>query len=332
EPPKPEPKPEPEPEPEPKPDIIPLPGNWGVTPPAMRAAFEKTEEAAGIPGLGRFLAIWSWGAFRAKKPPVGAEEAAAIAEANPQLCRLCHNDSASERAASLTALNRVIQPKPLGAYDKPWPKPADVEGWSDGSYGLFDVLAGAHAHAGYHDGHFAPLIDHPATILYRVDVQCYIAGVMVQRIINNPTLLVLVDDDPLQTWANVRACTSTPQGFIDLLKGKDSAIKPGSNLPIGTAVKRGQVIAAVGKYPKGSTMLHWEAWKLGTRKPRARWSEGKPRPADNYDPSDYLKRAMSSASSGDDAPPGGGGLAFALMLLTGIGVGVGVALRRRRNR
>lgn len=212
-----------DPEPEPEPEID--PGDlWGVTPPGLRQEFERTEEAAGIDGLGSFLAVWSWGAFRAKKAPVSLAEAAKIAAANPELCRKCHNTSAAERTQSKKALDRVVLPKSQGgAYEKPWPGVADYAGWTDGSYGLFDLLAGAQAHAGYGDGKFAPLIDYPATILFQVDVQCYIAGYIVFRIVNSPLYKVLVDDNPLETWSNIRAVTASPQGFVDLSQGKKTA-------------------------------------------------------------------------------------------------------------
>ena len=191
-----------------------------TTAPQGDESFTKAEKAAGIPGIGHFFAIWSWGAFRAGQSPVGIEEAAALAKASPELCRMCHNTSESERKFSKLALDRVTKPPPEGKYDPPWKAPKDYAGWSDGSYGLFDLLAGSVAHLGIHEGKFTPLVDYPATVLYQIDVQLYLAGVMVKRIINNPNLIVLVDDNPLETWANVRACTSSPSGFQDWQKGK----------------------------------------------------------------------------------------------------------------
>lgn len=231
EPPAPEPDP-PAPEPDPPaPDPDPDPNppaddgqNWGKTPKGLRAEFERAEKAAGIPGLGRFMAVWAWGAFRAKKDVVNPAEVAAICAANPEWCRKCHNDSDSERAASRKALDRVTLPIGQGgAYKKPWPKPADYTGWSDGSVGLFDVLLGAHAHDGIHNKGFAPLIQHPGSVAFRVDVQLYIAGYMVYRIVYREDLLVITKNDPRMTWANVRACTASPTGFQDLTAGKQTA-------------------------------------------------------------------------------------------------------------
>jgi predicted esterase len=198
--------------------------NWGATPLPLRAEFLRAEKAAGIPGLARFMAVWSWGAFRAGQPAVTQAQAAAISAANPEWCRLCHNTTAKEREKSKEALDRVTLPKAQGgAYDPPWPKVTDYAGWTDGSYGLFDVLAGAHAHDGIHNSNFTPLVKQPAASLFRVDVQLYIAGYMVYRIVYRQDIKVLVAGNPAETWANIRGATAAPAGYIELTKGKNTA-------------------------------------------------------------------------------------------------------------
>lgn len=207
-----------------KPVDEPADDNWGVTPPELRAEFERAEEASGIPNLGRFMAVWAWGAFRAKKPFVSTEEAAAISAANPWWCRDCHNQNAEERKKSKDALDRVTKPKSEGgAYDPPWPMPDDAAGWSDGSAALFDVLLGAQVHAGIHEG-FTPLVKQPASVVFRIDVQLYLGGWIVYRIVHRDDLKVLVAGDSAATWSNIRACTATPEGFKEMLAGKQTPL------------------------------------------------------------------------------------------------------------
>ena len=81
-----------------------------------------------------------------------------------------------------------------------------------------------------------------------------------------------------------------PDAGITVMYG---AVKPGSYKGVGTKVKAGEKIATIGTYPKGSTMLHLEIYKLGTQKPRQVWYSGDP-PSVVFDPSDYLKAAMSN--------------------------------------
>ena len=76
------------------------------------------------------------------------------------------------------------------------------------------------------------------------------------------------------------------------------AVKPGSYPAVGTKVKRGEQIATIGKYPKGSTMLHIEAWALGTVKPRPTWKSGDP-PASNIDITSYLEAAKGNVQKQD---------------------------------
>lgn len=209
-------------DPDQPPQPVPSPENWGSTPPALIPEFERAEQASGIPGLGRFMAVWAWGAFRAMQPLVSPEEAAAIALANPALCRNCWNTSQSEKIASARAWENVTLPKGqagqygTGKYDPPWPTGPYGDAWRlNGSSGLFDILAGAHAHSGIHDpGKFAPLINFSPNILMRVDVQLYIGGYLVQRIIKSPLYKVLVPGDPKETWTRIRRVTASPDGFV----------------------------------------------------------------------------------------------------------------------
>lgn len=200
--------------------------NWGVTPPGLCEEFERAEAAAGIPDLGRFLAVWAWGAFRANKPPVTPAEAAQISAQNPTWCSDCRNDDPSEVSKGKKALDRVTLPKAKGgAYDPPWAMPTDYEGWAKaGSIGLFDILFGAHVHDGIHNGKFTPLVKQPATVAYRTDVQLYVAGYMVYRIVYREDLPVITKGNPAETWSNVRACTATPEGFLELRAGKKTAL------------------------------------------------------------------------------------------------------------
>ncbi len=231
--------PDPDPGPEPDPgnkgedDIIILPDeededpvpqgtNWGVTPEALKLAFAQTEFASGIPGLARFLAVRSWSAYRAGKAIVGPDEAQLIAIANPNLCKNCHNQTTNEKKYSRIALENVTLPYGApGTYDNvgkkknPWPEPQDFDAWADfGSAGLFDILAGSHAHAGYESGGFAPLIQKPPTVLFDIKVQCYIAAYIVYRLVSGP-YKVLVAGDPRATWINIQRAMASPSGFVN---------------------------------------------------------------------------------------------------------------------
>lgn len=188
--------------------------NWGGYPTKLRPLLIEAEKVSGIPGLARFLAVWSWGSFRANQPLVSTAEALAIAMANPNLCTNCHNDSPAEVKQSREALENVTPPKGK------WKKPADFDAWADfGSAGLFDILAGSHAHTGVHEG-FTPLISEPPTVLFDPRVSAVIATNMVYRIINGPyKVLVPGTDtsktpaDPRSTWINIRRATASPAGF-----------------------------------------------------------------------------------------------------------------------
>lgn len=117
--------------------------NWGVFPNSLKGPFLVAEKAARLPGLARFMAIWSWGAFRAKKPFVTPEKAADIAAKNPLLCSGCQNlDDGKYSREALEWVTKSIEEG--GAYDPPWPAPEDYDAWADfGSAGLFDLLSGS---------------------------------------------------------------------------------------------------------------------------------------------------------------------------------------------
>ncbi|MEZ5069345.1 MAG: M23 family metallopeptidase [Bacteroidia bacterium] len=199
--------------PPPKPDPEEYGENWGAFPEALRGPFLAAEKAARLPGLARFMAVWSWGAFRAHKPFVSPEEAAVIAAANPSLCSACQN--LNDAKWSRQALERVTLPiSEGGAYKKPWPKPANFDAWADfGSAGLFDMLAGSVAHLGIHEQFIPPYLSDPPTVLFELRPQLYYAGVFVHRVFNSPLYKVLTNN-PAETWARVRAVTSSPKQFL----------------------------------------------------------------------------------------------------------------------
>lgn len=65
------------------------------------------------------------------------------------------------------------------------------------------------------------------------------------------------------------------------------AIAPSSYPPNGFRFQRGQKIAEIGRYPGGSTMLHFELYRVGTRK-RTPWAWGAPKPDPLVNPHKYL--------------------------------------------
>lgn len=58
-------------------------------------------------------------------------------------------------------------------------------------------------------------------------------------------------------------------------------------------VKRGEVIARLGHYPGGSTMLHFEMYKRGARQNR-KWYTTAPRPAPLLDPKPYVESMVAT--------------------------------------
>lgn len=160
--------------------------NWGKTPSLLRGRLAAVELASGIPGLGRGLAVWAWS--------VGGGSFVPMAK----------NQSPAEVAQSQAAFARNPE----------WPQSLYSEQWAaGGSWGLFDLLAGAQAHAGIHDG-WSPLINHPIAVLGRVDVQSYIAGWIVYRLVSGP-IKVLSAGDPARTWAQIRSAAANPKGYVD---------------------------------------------------------------------------------------------------------------------
>lgn len=65
---------------------------------------------------------------------------------------------------------------------------------------------------------------------------------------------------------------------------------------VGSQVKAGQPIARIGKYPAGSSMLHFELYLGGTRK-NTPWKTGRNPPPNLLDPTDYLLRAAKRVIS-----------------------------------
>lgn len=102
---------------------------------------------------------------------------------------------------------------------------------------------------------------------------------------------VVIND---QGWdgPGTRACMVESPTGITILYG---AVAPGS-YKIGAKLKRGDLVATVGIYPGGSTMLHMEWWKNGVKfKPvRPKWTWKGAKPPELYDGTEYLQRAMSN--------------------------------------
>lgn len=206
----PEPFPEPEPEPK-KPGEIKPPdtGNWGFTPPNLRDLYTKAEKASGIPGLGQFLAIWSWGAFRAMQEPVSPAEALIISAANPWWCRECLNDSAAEVESSQKGYDNALKNYPtlkVPKYGEQWR--------SYGSAGLFDILSGSHAWDLIYDGYTAPEFNQlPAKALNSGPVSTFMATVITRKILKSPNYKVLLPTST-ETWTAMRRVTANPSAFL----------------------------------------------------------------------------------------------------------------------
>lgn len=65
---------------------------------------------------------------------------------------------------------------------------------------------------------------------------------------------------------------------------------------MGSKVASGQPIARIGRYPGGSTMLHFEIYSSGTRK-NEQWKSGRNPPDNLLDPTNYLERASGRVIS-----------------------------------
>lgn len=196
---------------------------WGFTPPHLIAEFQRTETAAGLPGLGPFLAIKAWQAARAGQPLLGPTEAAAWALAHPHLGRDYLNSDADEVKKSFRALERatlalgIVGPYGgVGISEKPWPPPAFYSDWGKiGSVGYFDLLAGPNVFAGIHDDKFIPLLGFPASALTRLDVQLYCAAYYVYRCLRARPLFERAAGDPIKLWAGLGQCWDSPSGYAE---------------------------------------------------------------------------------------------------------------------
>lgn len=67
-------------------------------------------------------------------------------------------------------------------------------------------------------------------------------------------------------------------------------LHPDHSPPVDTVLKRGDLVGRIGKYPGGSTMLHFEQWHAGAE--RTPWLWGEPRPAELVDPTQYMKSML----------------------------------------
>jgi len=63
----------------------------------------------------------------------------------------------------------------------------------------------------------------------------------------------------------------------------------------GIRVEAGQALARIGRYPKGSSMLHFELYEQGTVKNRV-WCAGRPMPQGALDPTSYLLMLQETSS------------------------------------
>jgi hypothetical protein len=152
-------------------------------------------------------------------------EAAAWAASHPTLAQNYQNKTASEIKASFASMERVTLPKGqvgpyggVGAYAAKdvWPKPAYYDEFGNiGSAGLFDMLGGPNVYAGIHQG-FTPLLPYHANIMFRVDVQLYMAGYYAYRCFNRQDIPLFsrAGGDPVKLWAGLGQCWASPTGFI----------------------------------------------------------------------------------------------------------------------
>ena len=71
------------------------------------------------------------------------------------------------------------------------------------------------------------------------------------------------------------------------------AVSPEGMTAIGERVERGEVIAKVGSYPSGRSMLHLEVYRAGTRR-RPRWKYDTPQPGSVVNPHKYLLATVTT--------------------------------------
>lgn len=207
-----DPEPLPEPEPQEEIQIKPPPlddgDNWGVTPDGLRPVFLAAEEASGLPGLSRFLAIWAWGAFRAMQEPVDLGAALVLALENPFLAREFHNEDPDEVSMSQKGYDNVLKKYPNIT------KPKFGEQWRNyGSAGLFDLLAGTQVWNLTYGGYTPPAYNLlPAQVLHDIPKSTYLATIIVRRIFKGD--YKVLTDNPTDTWTNVRRVTANPSAFL----------------------------------------------------------------------------------------------------------------------
>lgn len=92
-----------------------------------------------------------------------------------------------------------------------------------------------------------------------------------------------------QGWAGPEAVAllfQTDSGPVVLY----GAVAPGSRRQVGERLDVGDPIARVGRYPRGSSMLHLELYERGTTR-NARWYRGDPQPGNLLNPRAYLEAA-----------------------------------------
>ncbi|PCC66471.1 alpha/beta hydrolase [Nannocystis exedens] len=237
-----------------------LESNWGGFPMSVRKHAARAELASGIPGLARALAIKWWQAFRATQPLVSTAQAATIAAAHPDLCRLCVTPADGPKSAQRIDANLA----------NGWPVPKDVAGWKVGSYGLGDVLGAsavwqgiedAKTGPGQYDRARMPLIDlEAAAAMQRWDVQGWLGAVLIWQHLSGP-LKVLVPGkeanpgDSWETWGNLFSAYADPAGFAQ-----------GQGLPakqryLARATEIGIDLAAVAfPWPPGKSYKHPDAF------------------------------------------------------------------------
>jgi hypothetical protein len=198
--------------------------NWGGLPLEVREPLARIELASGIPGIARALGVKAWQAWRAGQPLVTTAQAAALAAANPDLCRLCFNPD--DGGPSGTLLKKNTDPKPGG---NGWPKPVDYAGWAAGSYGLFDILGATAVHSGIHQG-FTPLVSaiSAASIMRTWTAQGFAAAYYIWRLLYGDLKVLdpgpnAPNGDSFDTWANIFTAWATPEGFKNNTPGAQAA-------------------------------------------------------------------------------------------------------------
>jgi murein DD-endopeptidase MepM/ murein hydrolase activator NlpD len=106
----------------------------------------------------------------------------------------------------------------------------------------------------------------------------------------------------VQGWAgeNAKALLFETDSGLVVLYG---AVLPGSTAHRGARISEGKPLAKVGVYPGGSSMLHMELYRPGTRT-NAVWDTGTSQPEELLDPTPYLEAIIEGYRY---VPPGQGG-------------------------